>query len=90
MVYPVSSGVSQQLPIANSYQQPGATNETVKRPEDEKRPDESRSRDAEAARSQASQTKDYSQSRAVDDTRARDTGGVNASSSRGTSLDITV
>lgn len=92
MVYPVSSGASQQIPAANTYQPGGVTNESLKRPDEEKRPDESRARDAEASRSQPSQTRDYDRSyrTASESSRAEDNGAVQTSGSRGSNVNITV
>jgi hypothetical protein len=89
MVYPVSGAAAQQIPAATTFQ-PGAQ-QVQKNPEQESRLDSTKLSGTETARSQETDTKSLQRNESYSDSgRAQDTGGVTASSSRGTSLDITV
>lgn len=90
MVSPVTGGVQQQLPIANTFQPGTAGSEQAKRPERESRADETRPSGTDTARAQASETRNYGKQEVSAAARSEDTGGVSSSSSRGTTLDITV
>ena len=89
MVSPVTGGVQQQLPIANTFQ-PGAGADQAQRTDKESRADETRVAGTETGRSQASETRSYSREDVSASSRSEDTGGISASSSRGQTLDITV
>ncbi len=89
MVYPVSNPlVQQQIPAANTFQ-PGGT-ESTKRPEENKVQDSTRPSGSDSARTEKSTNRDATYQAASSDDRARDSGGVSASSSRGTQLNISV
>lgn len=88
MVYPVSNSLSQQIPAANTFQ-PG--NVEQKRPEQDNRLDSTRTNGADTARSNNVETRGVEKSSVqASAERSQDSGGVSASSSRGTSLNITV
>jgi len=90
MVYPVSS---QAIPASNTFQ-PGGTAESIalKKPEDNKQADVTKPVGTETARSQASETRGNNQVERsfVSNDRAEDTGRITASTTRGSTLNITV
>jgi hypothetical protein len=91
MVYPVSSPMQQQIPAANTFQ-PGGT-EATKRPEENRVEDSTRPSGSDAARTEASSARsngrvEDSRAQYAEESRARDSGAVNASSTRGTQLDL--
>lgn len=92
MVSPVTGGLQQQIPAANTFQPGGSVAEQqARQPDREPRTEEANPSGTETARSQSSETRNLSRSEetAYADP-AQDSGGVTASSSRGTTLDITV
>jgi hypothetical protein len=90
MVYPVSGGLAQQIPAANTFQ-PGAQAVDNKNQAQENRLDTTKLSGTETARSQSTDTKNFQRNEVYSESgRSQDTGGVSASSSRGTSIDITV
>jgi hypothetical protein len=89
MVYPVSNTLSQQIPAANTFQPGGSVEQ--KRPEQDNRLDSTRTSGADTARSQKVEDRSLERSNVLASAeRSEDTGGVSASNSRGTSLNITV
>ncbi len=87
MVNPVSVGVQQQIPAANTFQ-PGGTTDAPKRTEQDNKLQTSDDAPVRAKSVETSYEKKEVSASA--NNRAEDTGGVTASSSRGTELDITV
>lgn len=84
MVYPVSSPLTQQIPAANTFQ-PGGQAEGPKRPEIEE------ASDSGSVRSQSVDTRNSEKSTvSASSSRAEDTGGVSASTERGTTVDLSV
>lgn len=90
MVYPVGNPYGQQqIPAANTFQ-PGGT-ESVKRPEENKTVDSTRPSGTDTARSEKTSNRNaQSNVQVAQDDSARDSGAVYSSSSRGTTLNITV
>lgn len=92
MVYPVSSPLQQTIPAANTFQ-PGG--EAAQKPEENKIEDNTRPSGSDTARAESSETRNNGRTEdsrayyAQQDDRYEDTGGISASSSRGTQLDIT-
>ncbi len=90
MVYPVSGAAAQQIPAANTFQ-PGAQAVDNKNQAQENRLDSTKLSGTETARSQETNTKSLQRNESYSDSgRAKDTGGVSANSSRGSSIDITI
>lgn len=89
MVNPVSSAIAQQIPAANTFQ-PGRTNESPKVKELDERLETAQTKDTSSTRASDVNTKNSEPTRSFSSAQSTEDTGRSASSSRGSTVDISV